>query len=63
MMFLRCIGEEDTGFREARHADLLASEHDVFRVEVLTPVPCRDYSKAAALRAPLTGYNSCVTPP
>jgi hypothetical protein len=48
------------GLAEARHADLLAAEHDVFRVEILAPVSCRDYSKAAALRAPLTRYNSCV---
>jgi hypothetical protein len=45
---------------EARHADLLAAEHDVFRVGILAPVPCRDYSKAVALRAPLTAYNSCI---
>jgi hypothetical protein len=63
MMFLRCHRSEFTGPCEARHADLLATEHDVFRVELLTPVPCRDYSKAAALRAPLTGYNSCVSHP
>jgi hypothetical protein len=63
MMFLRCHRGEITGSCEARHADLLATEHDVFRVEFLTPVPGRDYSKAAALRAPLTGYNSCVTHP
>jgi hypothetical protein len=62
MMFLRCHRGEITGSCEARHADLLAAEHDVFRVEFLTPVRCRDYSKAAALRAPLSSYNSCVAP-
>jgi hypothetical protein len=48
------------GLAEARHADLFATELDVFRVEILVPVSCREYSKAAGLRAPLTRYNSCV---